>query len=380
MPPLPIEAYAPIVDFVLRADAYTKSGGDTIQAEEYRRQLALLGADVVVHLFRPGRLKLREGSTVHLFNVDQPYEFLECTRSLTGHPVVVSTIHHSALQVRVMRRAEPDARRRLLSYLPESLRSLAVYVVSLMRRTDLSVFRKVAAVLRAVARLPGLGRHVGRQLDDVDGVLLLSKNEGRSLRADYGWTGKNGHLTPNGMPHRAQSDAPKLARILVVGRVEARKRQVEIVQVADALGVPVTFIGPGNPNQGSYFETFQRLVANSRLSEWLGPLPHDEVTQLMASSRVLLNASWVEVQSLVDLEAASLGCRVVTTYDAGSSLEWLGPDFVTELGSADLHGAVARAEEFRCADGASPAPTYGHTWHDTARSLMTIYRSTASGQ
>ncbi len=67
-------------------------------------------------------------------------------------------------------------------------------------------------------------------------------------------------------------------------------------------------------------------------------MPHREVLAVYGKSRVLLNASWVEVQSLVDIEAASAGCFVVNT-GSGSSMEWLG-DAVTEVAAGDVKAAV----------------------------------------
>ena len=59
----------------------------------------------------------------------------------------------------------------------------------------------------------------------------------------------------------------------------------------------------------------------------------------MSQSRVLLNASWAEVQSLVDLEAISRGCQVFCTL-TGSTYEH-SPRQTNVFGAEDLEGLVA---------------------------------------
>ena len=107
---------------------------------------------------------------------------------------------------------------------------------------------------------------------------------------------------------------------------------------------------------------------------WVGPKSRAEVLALLASSRVLVNASWVEVQSLVDLEAATMGCAVVTSR-TGHSREWLGGAVVAEDGD-DLDALLRRAAALAAADAPAPAASaYDRTWQQAAEQLARVYRA-----
>jgi glycosyltransferase involved in cell wall biosynthesis len=362
------------VDFVVRSDMFTKPGGDTVQVEAYLRELEARGVDVRVVLYVPGDVPVRRHSVIHLFNVDQIYEFLDCMRQFSGRHVVVSPIHHSYQHLAAMRRAEPSTLRRFVSLLPEHWRALLVYAHGLRSRRDVSALTKTKTALWAVSASARARHRLGKALDTTQAVLLLGESERRALVNDFGWSGRNGVLAPNGIP-TAMCDIrmERLSRILVIGRVEARKRQVELLEVAERMAVPLTFVGDLNPHQPAYGETFKQLIERSAQSSWLGRLPSDQVSKLMSASRVLLNASWAEVQSLVDIEAARHGCWVVTTEDGGASLEWLGEGVVHQFGAHDLEGAVFKADSLRRCDATPPTTLYSQTWRSTVAEIVQTY-------
>src|SRR5690606_20347363 len=135
-------------------------------------------------------------------------------------------------------------------------------------------------------------------------------------------------LTPNGRPEPVGSRLSRVPRILVVGRIETRKRSLDVARVSRDMNVPITFVGGVNQNEPSYIEDFRSIVDQTPILTWTGEVDHARVLELMSSSTVLLNCSWVEVQSLVDLEAAFRGCRVITVANGGSSKEWLGENVI----------------------------------------------------
>ncbi|MEQ9346648.1 MAG: glycosyltransferase family 4 protein [Thalassospira sp.] len=52
--------------------------------------------------------------------------------------------------------------------------------------------------------------------------------------------------------------------------------------------------------------------------EWLGPLPHAKVADLMLASDIFVFPSLSEGSSLATMEAMAAGCAIITTFDAGS--------------------------------------------------------------
>lgn len=362
------------VDIMIRNDASEKPGGDSSQAQAYARYLTSAGLDVAVRPISPST-RARDNAIIHVFNIDQPFGLLDLVRRSAAHPLFISPIHHSRTHVREMRRMDPGGMTRIASRLPEEIRSFLAFSASIAKDRSLSPLARVTNIVKAGARLPWLRASIKSVLNRADAVCYLSEREARSLVGDFGWGRRNGILTPNGAGERRRAEGDREPRILVVGRIEPRKRQLEILSEADLQAVPITFVGALNPNQGTYGRRFESAISRSTSSQWLGPLPAREVLDLMAHSSVLLNASWVEVQSLVDLEAAHQGCWLVVTTDGGSTADWL-PGMVTEVPSDDLGLAVAAANKKRT-DPEHPghsAWSYPHTWETTSAILEDAYR------
>jgi glycosyltransferase involved in cell wall biosynthesis len=180
---------------------------------------------------------------------------------------------------------------------------------------------------------------------------------------------------PNGLPdHHDVERLPWADRdrgLLVVGRVEPRKRQLDIAKAASELGVRTTFVGELTRSAPRYADDFCRVLDGSVSLSYMGRLAPNEVVRLMGRHRVLLNMSWVEVQSLVDLEASAMGCHVVAS-SAGHSAEWL-PHHVTTVDRFDVVGAVRQALDLSLLDVEPPPFEYQFSWEDAARRLLHTY-------
>jgi glycosyltransferase involved in cell wall biosynthesis len=369
-----------LVDCVVRSDAPTKVGGDTVQLREYERHLADR-VDFREVPFHPS-MRFRPGAVVHIFNVDRPFEFLTACRLARHHPRVVSPIHHNLARVRAMRKGERG--RGLTSLvgrvLPESGREwlgMTVRAVRRSRRTG-DLVRTAWAAVSSVPALAGVWRRLGRRLDEAVAVALLAEGEGADLRSLTGWRGGNAILVPNGRPEdldlalRRPWSEREPSSILVVGRIEPRKRQLELARAADATGTRLTFLGQRIGDGDAYTRAFDELAARSPFVDYAGAFDRREVLRRMGAARVLLNASWVEVQSLVDLEAASMGCAVVAT-PAGHSKEWLG-DSVTVVDDPDVGALVLVARGIaEAADGPRAVADYTWTWADASERLHAAY-------
>jgi glycosyltransferase involved in cell wall biosynthesis len=369
-----------LVDCVVRSDAAHKSGGDTVQVREYTKHLAEWGFDVREVPFHPN-MRLRAGAVVHVFNIDRPFEFLLAAHAGRGHRVVVSPIHHEIGRVRSMRAA--DTGRGLVSLsariLPETVREWLATGYRALRGSGgaLAAVKAGLAVVLLAPIVPTVWRATGRALDEVAAVALLAEGEGRDLRRLTGWTARNEVVIPNGRPEDLDLGLRKRwverppGSIVVVGRIEPRKRQLDVARAATRLGIPVRFVGPFAAESSAYAVAFKEIVAEGVVRHD-GPMSRSEVLALLGASRVLVNASWVEVQSLVDLEAATMGCAVVTSR-TGHSREWLGNAVTAEDGD-DLDALLRRAMILSAADAPAPVTTdYDRTWLQAAEQLAQAY-------
>ncbi|MDW4573869.1 glycosyltransferase [Microbacterium sp. M3] len=193
---------------------------------------------------------------------------------------------------------------------------------------------------------------------------------------DTGWRGENARIIPNGKP--GLSDVADMwewskrpISMITVGRIEPRKRSLELAQAAASKDARIVFAGSLGDERSTYAQQFLNLAESSPTVDYRGSISHDEVLRLMGQSRVLVNASWVEVQSLVDLEAAHLGTRVVSLPN-GNSEEWL-PDHVTYTPDFDLDQLVDTATAAASTSVGPGAPSYAWDWQRAADSLHALY-------
>lgn len=365
------------VDFIVRSDSASKGGGDLVQAQKTAEELNKLGLKTAVRPFNLG-YRPDPGTIVHIFNIDRPFELLWLKRFTLYSNLVVSPIHHSQELVRQMRQSEHGDSRleSLAARLPENTRELLLFSLRSIKDGSSSWPSRFYAVIWAMLSTFRMPRIIARTLSSSRAVVLLSKKELDDLRKDIGYAGGNHIVAPNGLePTTAPIPGWKDRnnRILVVGRIEPRKRQLDILRSANSLSIPITFIGGANKNRGSYFNQFCNEIDRGG-SSYLGELAHSEVLHLMANSRVLLNFSWVEVQSLVDLEAASLGCYLVVSR-SGSTKEWLG-DTATEFDPKQLEEALVQSH-YLAIQAQAPNPlNYTQTWTTTAQQLRAVYDRT----
>ncbi|WP_084740572.1 MULTISPECIES: glycosyltransferase [unclassified Curtobacterium] len=368
----------PLVDFVVRDDSESKGGGDLTQVEMYREFLVRSGWDVRVVPFSPS-MNLRPEALVHLVNVDRPFDALVTIRSAGPRPVFVSAIHHSLPAVRRMRKAERGLGLRSIvgRFLGEGSREYLAFVVRSLRRSRrfVDVSRTLTSALQLLPAVLSCWSRLGEALDRVEVVFLLAAGEGEDLQADTGWRGLNAVLAPNGGPPKSAVVVDWSNRddaILVVGRVEPRKRQLEVVRAAAALGSRVKVVGPLINPDSQFGQEFRSLVAGAANVEWTGPMSHDDVLREIDAAKVLLNASWVEVQSLVELEAAARGAWVVASMGAGNSAEYLGPVFRGVEGD-DVDRMLRVATELIRSGHGPERLDYGWDWAKTTAVIESRY-------
>ncbi|MCC2033587.1 hypothetical protein [Microbacterium allomyrinae] len=366
------------VDVVVRSDANVKFGGDVEQVQQYERHLAGR-VDLRVVPFHPA-MELRDNALIHYVNVDRPFDFLRTMQLAGARPTIVSPIHHSLIRVRRMRGAERGrgVRSAVDRIMPEAAREWMATAVRTQRASQTANERRTSVdnALKTSTLVPGLWRRVGDALDRSGHVALLAPGEGTDLTVDTGWSGKNAVLVPNGKPDRPDHAdlvawANREIPIIAVGRIEPRKRSLELAREAHDHRTSVVFVGSLGDPDSTYGRQFTELTRTSPFADYRGPVDHATALELIAHSRTLVNASWVEVQSLVDLEAAHLGTRVVSVPN-GNSRDWL-PAHVSYTGGFALRSLLELAARESTSDTGPGVPDYAWDWARSASALLELY-------
>ena len=337
------------VVFFLRSDVARHVGGAaTGQVDSYVRHLR--SADVDVTLWSsesdpPGRYDVG-----HVMNLDWPVEVARQAAAARRccERVVLSPVHHRDAWMEDLHRG-----------------GRAGLAGRLADRTTLERFeslRSVALGVRAPRQLPEAGRQLvtgvrRRQravLDSVDLSLTLAHGEEQSLLEDFGFDGATCRV-PNSA-EVADGDPPAglpAEFLLCVGRVEARKNQLALLDAARELDLPVVLAGPPNRRHRAHVRAVEERVRSSSAFVWLRELPRQQVLSLFAASACHVLPSWCEVVAQVDLEARAAGARVVTT-SRGHMREYLNGDATywdPDAGVPGLADAISTA-----LDRPSPMP------------------------
>ena len=341
-------ASAPVtVCFVARADFESKPGGDTVQWQMYDHAARQAGLRVTTWF---DDSPMPRADVFHAFNIGRPLELypkLAEDRRLRL-PFVMSAIHHPHPWLVRFRRFQP----------PTGFLGRWLYRSPIGRSVPASETAREVALLLRQRRLTYVGDlrrswavRVRWLLAEAARVALLSRAEAASVGADLGYDVRPAQalVLPNWAEGlgEAPAAAPALFRelpeapVIVVGRIEPRKNSVRICRLAEVARRHVVFVGRPHPGERGFVEAFRQATQASRYTRWIPGVSRSEMAQFYGHGRFLLNASFVEVSPLVDIEALSFGCPIVTTkyalhhellppntpvcepYDEHSILEWL---------------------------------------------------------
>jgi glycosyltransferase involved in cell wall biosynthesis len=99
--------------------------------------------------------------------------------------------------------------------------------------------------------------------------------------------------------------------VICVGRIEARKNQLNLIKALSRTKYKLFLIGKKSVNQDSYFQECKRAAeSNVKFIEFV---PQDILALIYEKARVSVLPSWFETTGLVSLEALAMGCNVVVT-------------------------------------------------------------------
>lgn len=114
--------------------------------------------------------------------------------------------------------------------------------------------------------------------------------------------------------------------VLSVGRIEDIKNQLALIRALEReRTLQLVLVGPPNPRHAGYVNAVARAAAARPRTMLVHRLERPLLLSAMAAAAVHVLPSWFETAGLVSLEAAALGCAVVST-DRGYARGHLGED------------------------------------------------------
>jgi len=301
------------IAFLMRYDYLEKGGGDVIQIKNYIPHLELHGYQCEL-LDDLNLYNVYDFDIFILVNIDRPVETINYFRFLKKNSpnkkVFLIPIHHPIDAINKFEKEKKGVLFRFFSIVLPDFYSREKF------KNFVRVFRYPKMIPLAFQHVFINYRSVIKKLIlSVDGIVFISDGERKSIEKDFRCAPQSFCISYNAveMDFPVESLTPKVTDIIIVGRIEPRKNQLNVAKILASMDITAIFIGPKNNNNNYYFDAFTNIINTSSNIDYLGPMEHSKVLEYLKRSRILLNASYFEVNPLVDLEAALVGCGVVTT-------------------------------------------------------------------
>ena len=356
------------VIFVLRHDALTKPGGDTSKVQRYVEHLQHYGVDASVSTSADG-LANSGAQICHLVNLDLPRTNTRVAAAAKrlDMKVVLSTVSHPQEGLTAMYHHSAD----------RYFKALRAARFSAERGLSSREWLRLAIAERTVAGSPfeKLTRAQQELVDLVDGLLPMAPGENNELARRFKF--RRARLVANGLnfPISQHESDGRIFRIVAVGRVEPRKNMLELAEAARQHDIPLIVAGAINRKHKKYVSRFLRVIESSPNIHYYGRLEKPELRRLLSSSSHYANLSWCEVVSQADMEAASLGCKLVLTQYSYSHEFLQSPIDLHSPEQLFHHGSDGRTKFADAVNAAvAAAPTQKYSWQGAGEQLADLYR------
>jgi glycosyltransferase involved in cell wall biosynthesis len=361
-----------------RVDVFDIRGGDLVQIETTAAELRKLGVEVDIS--NDLNQSLEEYDLIHVFQMDWTPEtyFYAKKAKKAGKPLVLSPIHHSVKEVKRFDDEYAFGFRKLIS---------TFFREQHQRDTWKNIYRSLKDRRKlkptVLSIFLGLKNMHKKTLKMADVVLVQTEAEVKDLVATYGVKIKHVKV-PNGVgAHFVEVrdyESPLGIKdyILVVGRIEARKNNVNIIKAVkkfmleDELDTNLVFVGGKNMNHGSFLKEFDSEVASNSWVTYVTHTPWEEMPDLYHSAKVLVSASWFETSGLTILEALFSGANAVA---AGERAKEIAGDLVSYCDPGDV-SSITRAIREAYASKRPEVPEEmkkEYTWENAAKKTKKAY-------
>ena len=357
-----------------RNDVFDVPGGDTIQMMQTKKSLEKLGVEIQTDTLR-NKLEFKGFDIIHIFNWEQLDPFLNTQEWVPDKdpPITLSTIFwfhtgHWFDQAVATRRGWETLAKGF-----SAARSRKIY-----EDWQLAKFRWGSQ-----------GRTLHRSISVPARLLPNSKIEISHLESVLGLRGKlepRCSVVPNGVvrelydplpsPNQAFLEQYRIKEFVIqVGRIQAAKNQIGLMDALFDLSIPIVFIGQPSPYEPEYVQRCSDIAKKRGNVYFLGPKSAEDLAGIYALASVHVLPSWRETPGLVSLEAAAAGCRVVST-SIGSAREYLGNDacYCDPKDRDSIRRAVLDALNSPPSSQLRIRVLEQYTWEAAARTTLEVYR------
>jgi len=311
--------------FVLRADYAHKSGGDVDLARQLARMAETSGAVVRLISIADMPSSTTADDLFFLFNIDRPYEAAAALEH--AHPearALLYTLHHPVAGIHKYL-AHVGGSKRMLATMasghPDRYEAL-VDIAKAVRTGDRRRLRAAFGRRQMVARLI-------RRCE----LLVTSDVELTQIVQQHGAAPRKAWLLPHPVaPYAPPATSNALRYVLVPGRIEPRKNQHAALKTLVTMdlrerGYEIVLVGGTGSDRSYFIKTLDYAMANNVI--YVSHLPKSLFFPAVSGAALVINASFFEVTSLIDLYAIAYRIPLITTihgyYTAAPTIQQVDP-------------------------------------------------------
>ncbi|HFP9247341.1 TPA: glycosyltransferase [Raoultella ornithinolytica] len=362
------------IAFVVRNDFYEKFGGDTHQINQYISCndngdifLSTITLDQFINLNKYDKIDY-----YILTNIDRASDFVQmgmvCTKNKLFNKTLILPIHHSS-----------DAMNKF-----NKLRFQMIWPFidviggTLFIEKIKGIYRNISTKKYSIAfnsLFVNYKKHISSTLNNSLGLICIANGEYENIRKDFEMEKKEFFIVRNGVsltPDKCQikSIEDRLYDVIVCGRVEERKNQIAILDALQGSNLRILFLGGVNKFNKQYAKNFfDRIERNPQVTH-IDQVNPEDVLGFYGNSKVSLSASWFEVSSLADIEAASCGCFVFSSIN-GHSAEIISKNQIKLIDPEKLNSLDSMIRDAIDYWKTTPVTQLEfHTWKDSNRELI----------
>lgn len=359
---------------VLRPDAHSRPGGDTVQAERTARALGSLG----IHAWVSGGGDFSQADIVHAFNLHTPDWTLRQVRAAhaAGKPVVLSPVYWRSLAILagslpLVPKLLPDILRRA-SHSNGTRRFRLPRTTALFAAGHLRTYREILRSCRMI--LPNSTEEASRLATDF--AELRRRTESLLVVPNAVDVEAYDRFRQGGAGAEPESPA---GYVLCSARIEFRKNQLRLIEATRRLGLPLVLVGGANRSTPLHDAYLRACVRRGGNATFLDYRPQEALWPLYTACAVHCLPSFYETPGLSSLEAGLAGARVVTTR-RGSPLEYFGGlvEYCEPTSVRSIADALSRALLASPSGSLSAHIRAHYTWAHAAKATRAAYEAALS--
>jgi glycosyltransferase involved in cell wall biosynthesis len=163
--------------------------------------------------------------------------------------------------------------------------------------------------------------------------------------------------------------------VLLVGRIEPRKNQLNVIRALNKLSTEVVIIGDYVPHYKAYYDKC-RIEAGGHI-HFLGGMKHDSslLRSAYAACHTFVLGTWLETPGLAALEAGLAGANIVITRE-GATREYFNDfaDYVDPANISQMTEVTKKSLDRPKSDGLKLHIQQNFLWPKTAKSNIEAYQ------